>query len=83
MLAYSNFEVAIDEDNCSGCEDCLERCQMQALSMNGGEMVTVNKDRCIGCGNCVTACPTECLSMVRRKHDKPPIVDNKIVGFGV
>lgn len=83
MLAYSNFEVAIDKDNCSGCEDCLERCQMQALSMNGEEVVTVNKDRCIGCGNCVTVCPTESLSMVRRKHDKPPVVGNKIIGFGV
>lgn len=83
MLAYSNFEVAIDQESCSGCEDCLARCQMQALRMNGGQVVTVNKDRCIGCGNCVTACPTECLSMVRRKHDKPPVVGNKIVGFGV
>ncbi len=83
MLVYSNFEVAIDKESCSGCQDCLARCQMQAMSMNGGEVVTVNNDRCIGCGNCVTACPTECLSMVRRKHDKPPVVGKKIVGFGV
>ncbi len=83
MLAYSNFEVAIDKDTCSGCQDCLDRCQMQALSMNGGEVVTVNKERCIGCGNCVTVCPAEALSMVRRKHDEPPVVGDKIIGFGV
>ncbi len=83
IIAYSNFEVALDEDNCSGCGDCLERCQMQALSMNGGQVVMINKDYCIGCGNCVTVCPTESLSMVRRKNDRPPVIGDNLVRLGV
>jgi NAD-dependent dihydropyrimidine dehydrogenase PreA subunit len=82
LLAYSNFEVMIDKDTCSGCGDCLDRCQMKALSLIG-EVVAVDKDRCIGCGNCVTVCPTESLSMVRRKHDTPPTAGDRLVGLGV
>ena len=70
-LAYSNFEVAIDEASCTGCGDCLERCSMEALSVVD-EIIRVNKDHCIGCGNCVSACLTETLSMVRRSHVTPP-----------
>jgi len=71
LLVTSNFGVAIDEDACTGCGDCLERCPMEALSL-AEEVVTVNKDHCVGCGNCVSVCPTESLSMERRSSTKPP-----------
>ena len=70
-LAYSNFEVAIDEASCTGCGDCLKRCAMEALSLVD-DMIRVNKGHCVGCGNCVSACPTETLSMVRRSKVVPP-----------
>jgi len=82
VVAYSNFEVSIDQQGCSGCGDCLDRCQMEALSLRD-EVATVNKDRCLGCGNCVTVCPTDSLTMVRRKHDQPPAVNDRLVGLGV
>ena len=71
VLAYSNFEVAIDESSCTGCGDCLERCSMEALSLVD-DVVVVKKEHCVGCGNCVSACPTETLSMVRRSNTIPP-----------
>jgi len=70
-LAYSNFEVTIDEASCTGCGDCLERCSMEALRVFE-EIICVNEEHCIGCGNCVSACPTETLSMVRRTNVVPP-----------
>ena len=57
MLALSNFQLAIDEETCTGCGDCIDRCQMEALSLEG-EVVTVRIDHCVGCGNCVSVCPT-------------------------
>jgi NAD-dependent dihydropyrimidine dehydrogenase PreA subunit len=33
MLAVSNFQVAIDEETCTGCGDCVDRCQMEALRL--------------------------------------------------
>jgi len=70
-LAYSNFELAIDEGSCTGCGDCVERCAMEALSVVD-EVISVNPVHCIGCGNCVSVCPTETVSMVRRASVVPP-----------
>ena len=82
VIAGSNFEVTVDTESCSGCGDCIDRCQVTALERSG-EVVQVDRDRCVGCGNCVTVCPTESLSMVRRKHDTPPVVSDRMVGLGV
>ncbi len=82
MLAYSNFVVAIDEESCTGCGDCTERCQMDALSVEN-ELVVLSEDICIGCGNCVTACPTESLAMVRRANIEPPQSEGEIEMFGI
>ncbi len=80
LLAVSNFGVVIDEETCTGCGDCLERCPMEALSLADG-VVTVNKDHCVGCGNCVSVCPTESLAMERRSDTKPPEFSEAFGGF--
>ena len=79
MLALSNFQVAIDEETCTGCGDCVDRCQMEALRLEG-EVVTVNTNHCVGCGNCVTVCPTESLSMERRSDTRPPSIEASFGG---
>ena len=60
-IVFSNYQAMVDESECSGCEDCLERCQMDAISMTDDDVARVNADRCIGCGLCVTTCPTESM----------------------
>lgn len=35
MGASSSFVMTVDEDECTGCEACLDRCQMDALTMEG------------------------------------------------
>ena len=59
----SNYEVHIDPDACVGCEVCLDRCQMGALSINDDGVAELNPDRCIGCGLCVTTCEAEAISI--------------------
>lgn len=66
-VAKSDFKLMIDIDLCSGCEDCLDKCWFEALSIEN-ELVVVNRNRCMGCGACVKACPMECLTLQR----KPP-----------
>ena len=66
-----NHFVAADKDTCSGCGDCIDRCQMEALSLVD-DVISVNEEMCVGCANCVPVCPTESLSMVRRADDVPP-----------
>jgi len=69
-LVTNNYRAEVDSDLCSGCELCIERCQMAAIRMNEKQIATINPDRCIGCGLCVTTCPVEALSMVLKPEDK-------------
>ena len=66
--AKSRFEPENDLDVCDGCQDCIERCQFDALEMEkiaGHKKLkaTVNPDNCMGCGVCVLVCEPESLKM--------------------
>ncbi|MBT7087253.1 MAG: 4Fe-4S binding protein [Desulfobacterales bacterium] len=81
MLAYSNFEVAVDEESCTGCGECVERCPLDAMSIEE-DVVSINRNHCVGCGNCNSVCPEEALSMVRRSHhNEPPKLSKEESGF--
>jgi electron transport complex protein RnfB len=74
-IAHSDFHIAIEDELCSGCGDCLERCQFNALSIPDG-IVVANDNHCMGCGLCVVVCPTDALQLKRRKESEvllPPV----------
>ena len=55
------LNVVVDEDACTGCEDCIDACVW-----NGNEMIegiAHIKDLCLGCGRCVEACPNDAISI--------------------
>ncbi len=62
-MVFSNYFAVVDRAGCSGCETCLERCQMEAIKMNEDGVAEINLDRCIGCGLCVAACPEEAIQL--------------------
>ena len=64
-VAAANYYATIDPDECTACGDCLERCQVGAISLDGDTSV-IDRDRCIGCGLCVTGCPTEAARLERK-----------------
>ena len=66
-IVVSSFIVEYDSEACIGCNVCVGRCQMDAISADE-PFVSVNTDRCIGCGLCVPTCPANALSL-RRKSD--------------
>ena len=68
VVARSSFVNQVDEDLCIGCGTCVERCQFDALSVDG--VAHVDSMRCVGCGVCVISCPVDALSMVRRPEDE-------------
>ena len=67
-LVFSNHYAQVDEALCTGCETCLERCQMDAIFLNDEVHAVVNRDRCIGCGLCVTTCPTEAIVLEQKNE---------------
>jgi Fe-S-cluster-containing hydrogenase component 2 len=72
-VAPSEFQAEVEEDLCTGCELCLERCQFGALSVVDG-CCQVDERRCLGCGLCIMACADEALKLVPRPADRvtPP-----------
>jgi ferredoxin len=65
----SSFIAAATPETCDGCGTCLDRCQMEALTLED-EQVVLDSDRCIGCGLCVSTCPTSSLSLKRKSVSK-------------
>ncbi len=71
VVAKSSFVNMVDTDICSGCEDCIEYCQFDALALEDMVM-TVSELRCVGCGVCVPHCSTGALSLVLREAPESP-----------
>lgn len=72
--AKSRFEATDDLDLCDGCQDCIERCQFDALTMEKVEghkklKAVVDAENCMGCGVCVLVCEPKSLLM---KIVRPP-----------
>jgi NAD-dependent dihydropyrimidine dehydrogenase PreA subunit len=80
-LVSSPFVATVSLDTCEGCGDCVDRCQMDALELDGAT-IALQMDRCIGCGLCVPTCPTESLALERKpKSDQPEVPKNMIEAF--
>ncbi|MGD8521054.1 MAG: 4Fe-4S binding protein [Desulfobacterales bacterium] len=68
-MVQSNYFAQVDDGLCTGCETCLERCQMEAIDVVDG-LANVDLDRCIGCGLCVTTCPDEAILLNKKPEDQ-------------
>ncbi len=73
LFLNSGFQPEWDQDLCTGCETCIDRCPMKALAAGGENVPVLDLDRCIGCGVCVTGCPMEAISLeTRQGYTAPP-----------
>jgi len=66
--ANSNFFAQVDKDECVACETCIDRCHMEAITVD--DTAQINLDRCIGCGVCAVTCDVGAISMHRKDRDK-------------
>jgi electron transport complex protein RnfB len=69
----TNYHAAVDDEACTGCAACAERCQVGAAGMDDRRGVaTVDRDRCLGCGNCVSVCPATARTLVKKEGGALP-----------
>lgn len=66
--AKSRFVADVDEEICTGCGTCIEKCQFKAnkLDENKG-IVVIDYDKCYGCGQCVYVCPSKAIKLKQNK----------------
>jgi Pyruvate/2-oxoacid:ferredoxin oxidoreductase delta subunit len=65
----SNYFAQVESELCTGCETCVERCQMEAIDAYDG-ISKINLDRCIGCGLCVSTCPVEAIALIQKSKEQ-------------
>ena len=69
----SNYHASVEAEACTGCETCVERCQVGEVTLEEKLGVAkVDLDRCIGCGHCVPSCPSGALSLVKKEKEVVP-----------
>jgi len=64
-IVLTSFVAQINEELCTGCETCIDRCQMEAIKTEDGRSF-IDADRCIGCGLCISTCPVNAVKMLRK-----------------
>jgi ferredoxin len=77
-IARSGFLGDINEEVCTGCAACVDRCHFGAIS-ESGDVCSVDHQICVGCGLCVSACTEDAIGLRRRPADEnfPPPLDGK------
>ncbi|MEA3462358.1 MAG: hypothetical protein U9R49_10795 [Bacteroidota bacterium] len=76
-IARSDFYAEVDEDLCTGCEACLDRCAFNAMTMMDG-ICEVDRAACYGCGLCISTCETDALTLIQKSPEElaPPPADD-------
>jgi electron transport complex protein RnfB len=73
-LYATNYYAEIDPELCTGCEVCVSRCQLDAITIPDAVAV-VDLDRCIGCGNCVASCDFGAAQLRKKEAETVPPKD--------
>lgn len=73
------FESIIDQEICIGCGSCVERCPVNAITLN--DVAIVNRDLCLGCGLCASVCSDEAISLKLRDDRVEPF--NRVFEMGI
>lgn len=76
-VAPSSFWAVVEEDECNGCEACVDQCPVRAITIEDG-VAQVNHDLCLGCGLCTHICPLESVHLERRDNNIfVPVADER------
>ncbi|MGD8191577.1 4Fe-4S binding protein [Brevibacillus ginsengisoli] len=59
----------------STCNQCLEACEREAISLFEGKPVLDGKN-CVECGNCISACPVQAVAGI---FPSRTVIDNQLV----
>lgn len=65
------FESIIDEDLCIACNACIDRCPVDAITMEE-DFAVVDRNKCLGCGLCHRTCPEEAITLQLREDRIEP-----------
>lgn len=59
--------VAIDQNLCTGCQECVQVCPAYAITGEKGKPQTIDESRCVMCGQCIQKCKSYITPFSRGK----------------
>ena len=59
----SGKRIHIDQGDCEGCGNCIDRCPNHAIFRNDAGLADVDHDICLTCGYCAPVCPVRAIIM--------------------
>jgi len=71
ILEKAHVQANVNQEDCNGCQDCVERCFFGAIEMQKSPSskklkAAVKADKCFGCGACVLGCDVSAIAMKLR-----------------
>jgi len=65
----SRFSAEINQEDCSGCGLCHDRCYFGAIDWSDGEgsVSRVDAEKCMGCGLCLVTCPDDAIELIEAR----------------
>jgi ferredoxin len=67
LVARSEYITVRDNELCTHCGMCVDRCVFGARTIKDG-LMEYDPDMCYGCGLCVTACPNDSIRLERESN---------------
>jgi NAD-dependent dihydropyrimidine dehydrogenase PreA subunit len=58
-----SFNVEVNKDKCTGCEECIDACPASVLELVDEKSDPVEMDECLGCETCVEVCPEGAITV--------------------
>jgi NAD-dependent dihydropyrimidine dehydrogenase PreA subunit len=59
----SSFNPIVDQEKCTGCEECVDICPVEVFEMTDGKSQPVNAEECMGCESCVESCEADAITI--------------------
>lgn len=66
----SHYMLEVDHDKCIKCGICVNRCPLDAISMDGEDGFPQMAGQCIHCGQCAYICPQQARQLVARPAEE-------------
>ncbi|KKK43912.1 hypothetical protein LCGC14_1208950, partial [marine sediment metagenome] len=78
VVNATNYLASIDEDLCTGCGICVEKCYNQIIELNDNDKAERIEEFCVGCGVCAYHCPENAISLIEGQRTVRMMPSRKI-----